>query len=73
MNEPLDPRDTVAVVLHKYPSAARVLMHYRMHCVGCPIAPFETLAEACEAYGVAVVELVAGIRLAAAEEAGGNP
>jgi hybrid cluster-associated redox disulfide protein len=50
--------DTIATVLVKRPLAARVLMNRRMHCMGCPIAPFESLAEACEAYGIDVEHLL---------------
>jgi len=29
-----------------------------MHCLGCAIAPFETLAEACAVYGVPERQLI---------------
>jgi hypothetical protein len=29
-----------------------------MHCVGCAIARFETIAEACAVYGMSVEELL---------------
>ena len=61
MNEPLSLDDTLTEVLLKRPFAARVLLHYRMHCVGCAIAPFETLAEACEIYGVSAGELITAL------------
>jgi hypothetical protein len=35
-----------------------------MHCVGCDIAPFETIANACVIYGVAVDDLFAEIHRA---------
>src|SRR5512138_3100845 len=57
MNEPLTASHTVADAL-KRPLASRVLVNHRMHCVGCAIAPFETLAEACEIYGVAIEDLL---------------
>ncbi|TMH53976.1 MAG: DUF1858 domain-containing protein, partial [Betaproteobacteria bacterium] len=43
MTDPLTASTTVADVLRKRPLAARVLMNHRMHCLGCEIAPFETL------------------------------
>jgi hybrid cluster-associated redox disulfide protein len=49
---------TVADVLLKRPRAARILVNHRMHCVGCAIAPFETLEEACEIYGVSLRDLL---------------
>ena len=50
--------DTVATTLVKRPGAAHLLVNHRMHCVGCPIAPFETLAEACAVYGLDIKDLL---------------
>ena len=61
MNEPLSVNDTLTEVLLMRPFAARVLLHYRMHCVGCAIAPFETLAEACGIYGLSPGELITAL------------
>jgi hypothetical protein len=33
-----------------------------MHCVGCAIAPFETLAEVCTIYGVPLGQLIVELR-----------
>ena len=70
MTDALTASTTVADVLHRRPLAARVLMNHRMHCLGCEIAPFETLAEACEIYGVAVRDLLAELNAATTESAG---
>lgn len=59
--------DTVADLLAKSPHAARALLDRGMHCVGCAIAPFETIAEACAVYGVSVDGLL--LDLAGAIEA----
>lgn len=37
---------TVEETLQRWPQTARVFIARRMACVGCPIAPFETLDEA---------------------------
>jgi hybrid cluster-associated redox disulfide protein len=50
--------DTVANILASSPHAARLLLDRRMHCIGCAIAPFETIAEACAIYGVSVDTLL---------------
>ena len=50
--------DSVANVLARSPRAARLLLDRGMHCVGCPIAPFETIAEACTIYGVSLDTLL---------------
>jgi hybrid cluster-associated redox disulfide protein len=37
-------------VLTEYPAAAQVFLTWGMHCVGCPIARFESIADACRIY-----------------------
>lgn len=61
MHHPLSADDTMAEVLQKRPAAARILVAHRMHCVGCAIAPFETLAEACAAYGLPTEHILADL------------
>jgi hybrid cluster-associated redox disulfide protein len=70
MKEYLTASTTVAEVLLKRPFAARILVNHHMHCVGCAIAPFETLAEACEIYGVSLRGLLAELNAATMEDAG---
>lgn len=50
--------DTVAAILARQPRAARLLLDRGMHCVGCAIAPYETIAEACAIYGVSLEALL---------------
>jgi hybrid cluster-associated redox disulfide protein len=57
----LTPNNTIAELLAAYPVAARVLVGHRMHCVGCDIARFETIADACTIYDVAVHDLLGEI------------
>jgi hybrid cluster-associated redox disulfide protein len=47
----------VADVLVAVPAAARVFIDRRMGCVGCAFAPFETVAEVAEVYGIDAREL----------------
>lgn len=54
--------ETVAALLAREPRAARVLLDHGMHCVGCAIAPFETLAEICVIYGVSLEQLRVDLR-----------
>ena len=58
MKQPLTGTTTVAEVLLQRPVAARILVKHRMHCIGCAIAPFETVAEACEIYGISLQDLL---------------
>ena len=64
--------DTVEQFLTK-PGAVRVLVDCGMHCVGCAVAPFETVAEACAIYGVSVDELFAALDRSAEAEGTDNP
>lgn len=59
------PNDTVAEILAKWPGVARLLVDRGMHCVGCAIARFETVAEACAIYGVSVEQLLIDLALQA--------
>jgi hybrid cluster-associated redox disulfide protein len=54
--------ETVGALLARDPRAARVLLNHGMHCVGCAIAPFETVAEICIIYGVSLEQLLADLR-----------
>jgi len=54
--------ETVAALLAREPRAARVLLDHGMHCVGCAIAPFETIAEICAIYGVSLERLLVDLR-----------
>jgi hybrid cluster-associated redox disulfide protein len=43
---------TVAEVMDRWPQTIPVFFRYRMACVGCPIARFETMAEVTAIYGL---------------------
>ncbi len=42
----------VADVLERYPPAMRVFIDHGMACIGCVVAPYHTIEEACLEYGV---------------------
>lgn len=42
----------VADVLARWPQTILVFVRHRMACVGCPITPFETLAEVTAIYSL---------------------
>ena len=58
MSQPIIATTTVAEALLQRPLAARILVKHHMHCIGCAIAPFETVAEACEIYGVSLQDIL---------------
>ena len=43
---------TIGEILQIYPDAAPILMQVGMHCLGCPSAQMETLAEAAMVHGM---------------------
>jgi hybrid cluster-associated redox disulfide protein len=56
----LTKHNTIAELLATYPAAARILVAHRMHCVGCDIAAFETIADACVDAKAALTDLIDG-------------
>lgn len=49
-------------LLRTFPVAAQVFIRHRMACVGCEVARFESLAEACQIYGKDPEKIAAEIR-----------
>jgi hybrid cluster-associated redox disulfide protein len=49
---PLTGDLTVAEVLTRWPQAIQVFFRHRMACVGCTMAPFDTIADAAAIYGL---------------------
>lgn len=60
---------TLAEVMGKWPSTVRLFIDMRLHCVGCPIAPFHTLLDAANEHGIAAGELLAAVRAEVAKPA----
>lgn len=54
-------------VMTTYPSTVSVFLHWRMQCVGCPIARFESIADACLMHQRPVGPFLTELRMAAAE------
>lgn len=52
---------SLAEIMSRWPATIRVFLDRRMHCVGCPIAPFHTLVDAAEEHSLLLVGLVADI------------
>ena len=47
---PITGETIVEEIVDRFPLTANVFVRRGMHCVGCPIARFETLAEVCQIY-----------------------
>jgi hybrid cluster-associated redox disulfide protein len=63
------PGLTVKAALDRWPAVIPVFIRRRMACVGCAVAPFMTLAEAAESYGIPPAALIADLRRAIARAA----
>lgn len=65
---PIDPTRAVGEVMRTTPGAAAVLWHRRMRCVGCPMARFCTLEEACRWHGTSLPAVLRDLEQAAGSE-----
>ena len=48
----IDFDDIVGEVMTARPATIRVFLDFRMGCVGCPIASFHSVDDACKEHGV---------------------
>ena len=49
---PISPYDSVDDVMRAMPQTIRVFLEHRMGCVGCPIATFHSVDDACREHGI---------------------
>ena len=60
-------------VMRRWPATIRVFLDRRMHCVGCPIACFHTVEDACREHDIDHAAFLADLRTAARSEANAGP
>ncbi|WP_420560341.1 DUF1858 domain-containing protein [Tepidicaulis sp.] len=60
----LTAQSIVGEVMRLHPATLPVFLHRHMHCPGCPMAPFMTLAEAAENYRTDLNALLAELNAA---------
>ncbi len=41
---------TIDEIMRRWPQSVSLFLAHKLNCVGCPITPFETLAEVIEIY-----------------------
>lgn len=58
----ISERMVVAELLAQWPETATVFIRRRMACVGCTMAPFDTLAAVSEVYGFGLEAFIAELR-----------
>lgn len=63
----------VQSVLDRWPAAIPVFIQHRLHCVGCQMASFNTLAEAVQVHGVPLEPFLADLQHAIQPPATGGP
>ena len=56
-----EPDTLVDDVMTAIPVTIRVFMTHRMHCVGCAVGRFHTIADACRAHGIDLAAFMAEI------------
>lgn len=45
------PDMSLSELMTRWPETIPVFLRYRMHCVGCLVAPFHTVSDACNHHG----------------------
>jgi len=58
----------VEEIMGRWPATARVFIRRKMACVGCIMAPFQTLAAAARAYHIPEGELLTEMQAAATRD-----
>jgi hybrid cluster-associated redox disulfide protein len=53
-------------VMKGHPATIRVFLDFKLGCVGCPIACFHTVDDACREHGICSDEFLAALRADAA-------
>src|SRR5215475_8574401 len=56
---------TVDTVMQRWPPTIRFFLDFGLHCVGCPIATFHSVEEACAEHGIDLATLRRRLRAAA--------
>ena len=58
---PIDFDSLVDEVMRRWPVTIRVFLDFRLGCVGCPIASFHSVDDACREHGVDRASFVAAL------------
>ena len=58
----------ISEVVRKHPETIPVFMKHGLHCIGCAVAAFESIAEGATAHGIEVDALMNDLNEAAAAE-----
>ena len=61
----IHPESTVAELIRSSPRSGTAFLRRRMACVGCAMAPFDTLGEAAAVYGIELGTFIAELERSA--------
>lgn len=64
---PIESDDLVEEVMRSHPTTIRVFLDFKLGCVGCPIASFHTVDDACVEHSVDRRLLLKALRAAAGQ------
>jgi len=67
MKEEFHDQLTMDAMMRRWPATIRVVLDHGMLCVGCPIAPFHTIADAAREHDTDPVALTEALKKAAAD------
>lgn len=59
---PVEATQLVDDIMRQWPATIRVFLNHNMRCVGCPIACFHTVDDACREHGVNNVRFLADLQ-----------
>ncbi len=62
MNDDIHPGLTCDDVMRRWPATIRTFLDFGTSCVGCPIAGFHTLMDACEEHGIEPARLMDALK-----------
>ena len=62
---PIASHNLVHDVMSRWPPTIRVFLDFRMSCVGCPIAGFHSVEDACREHGIDRDDFLAALRTVA--------
>jgi hybrid cluster-associated redox disulfide protein len=69
--KPITQDMPVEEVMRRFPATIGVFLRHRMHCIGCAIGPFHSVADAAHEYRLVAASLLDELREAASRPDGG--
>lgn len=68
MARAFDKHMSMDEIMREWPATIRVILARGMLCVGCPVAAFQTVADAAREHGIAEADLMRDLRAAIGQE-----